>query len=70
MFNSLTPPPKKKKKLKEGLSKEPEENRIPAKKEPTVQETEPETFLNEQEQDQALNTTDRLDEEGKEGFMD
>lgn len=65
-----TPPGRKKRKIKSINTPEPEEQ-LPVDTSVNEQKTiEQQTIVNEQEQDQAVNQSDRLLEGGKEGFMD
>lgn len=63
-------PPRKKKRKSASMDNPAPEQQIPEENNEKEQTIEHQTIVNEQEQDQAVNQSDRLLEGGKEGFMD
>jgi hypothetical protein len=64
-------PPRKKKRKSISRDNPAPEQQLPEESSEKEQKTiEHQTIVNEQEQDQAVNQSDRLLEGGKEGFMD
>ena len=64
-------PPRKKKRKSASMDNPAPEQQLPEDTNEKEQKTiEHQTIVNEQEQDQAVNQSDRLLEGGKEGFMD